>query len=106
MPRCRKMYCGTLGYRDMEFLLDTHAFLWWDSQDPRLPEILRSAIESSTNTVYVSAATVWEIAIERASGKLIFGQSVARAIEQQGFQAIPITIDHTEWAGSLPPTAP
>jgi PIN domain nuclease of toxin-antitoxin system len=87
----------------MELLLDTHAFLWWDSQDPRLPEILRSAIESSTNTVYVSAATVWEIAIKKASGKLIFGQSVARAIEQQGFQAIPITIDHAERAGSLPP---
>jgi PIN domain nuclease of toxin-antitoxin system len=86
----------------MKLLLDTHAFLWWDSQDLRLPESLRSAIESSANTVYVSAVTVWEIAIKRASGKLIFAQSVARAIERQRFTPLPITVEHAEWAGSLP----
>ena len=68
----------------------------------RLPKSLRSAIESSANTVYVSAVTVWEIAIKRASGKLAFGQSVGRAIQDYKFTALPITVEHAEWAGSLP----
>jgi len=86
----------------MKLLLDTHAFLWWDSKDAHLPEALRVAIQSTANAVYVSAATVWEIAIKRASGKLIFGQPVGAAIERHGFVALPITIEHAEWAGELP----
>lgn len=96
------MCFGILGYKVMRLLLDTHAFLWWDSEDAKLPEILRSAIESATNTVYVSAVTVWEIAIKRASGKLVYGQGVGRAIREHGFEALPITVEHAEWAGSLP----
>lgn len=83
-------------------MLDTHAFLWWDSKDVRLTESLRSAIASPRNNVFVSAATVWEIAIKRASGKLIFGQSVGNSIEKYGFLSIPITAEHAEWAGGLP----
>jgi PIN domain nuclease of toxin-antitoxin system len=86
----------------MRLLLDTHAFLWWDSNDARLPESLQSAIALSGNQVFVSAVTVWEIAIKRASGKLIYGRPVGRAIEEHGFLPIPITVEHAEWAGGLP----
>jgi PIN domain nuclease of toxin-antitoxin system len=50
----------------------------------------------------VSAVTVWEIAIKRASGKLTFQGSAARAIEQHEFLSMPITVEQAEWAGSLP----
>jgi len=86
----------------MKLLLDTHAFLWWDSNDLQLPDALRSAIASPRNEIFVSAVTVWEIAIKRASGKLVFGQAVGRAIAAQGFQPMPITVEHAEYAGSLP----
>lgn len=86
----------------MKLLLDTHAFLWWDSKDVRLPESLRSAIASPRNNVVISAATVWEIAIKRALGKLIFGQPVGNSIEKYGFLSIPITVEHAERAGGLP----
>jgi PIN domain nuclease of toxin-antitoxin system len=86
----------------MKLLLDTHAFLWWDSEDAHLPLALRNAIASPLNEVFVSAVTVWEIAIKRASGKLIFGQSVERAIRKQGFLPLPITVEQAEWAGGLP----
>jgi PIN domain nuclease of toxin-antitoxin system len=46
--------------------------------------------------------SVWEIAIKRASGKLIFGQTVGKAIEEHGFIPLPITVEHAEWAGGLP----
>lgn len=86
----------------MKLLLDTHAFLWWDSGDAHLPEALRSAIASPRNEVYVSAVTVWEIAIKRASGKLNFQAQAAKAIEDHGFVPLAITVEHAECAGSLP----
>jgi PIN domain nuclease of toxin-antitoxin system len=86
----------------MKLLLDTHAFLWWDSKDARLAESLRLAIASPQNEVYVSAVTVWEIAIKRALGKLIFGRPVGKSIEEYGFLPIPITVEHAECAGGLP----
>lgn len=86
----------------MKLLLDTHAFLWWDSNDARLPEMLRLAIASPRNEVFVSAATALEIAIKRASGKLTFAQPVGEAILGHEFLALAITIEHAELAGSLP----
>ena len=87
----------------MKLLLDTHAFLGWDAKDSSLPEILHAAIASPRNRVYVSAVTVWEIAIKRASGKLAYTNSLAEAIDIHGFIPLPITIEHAEWAGGLPP---
>ncbi|HEV2135197.1 MAG TPA: type II toxin-antitoxin system VapC family toxin [Terracidiphilus sp.] len=86
----------------MDLLLDTHAFLWWDSHDPNLPSAFQAAIESPKNNIHVSAATVWEIAIKRATGKLVFSGSTAKSIARHGFSPLPITVEHAEWAGSLP----
>jgi PIN domain nuclease of toxin-antitoxin system len=87
----------------MRLLLDTHAFLWWDLAKDKLPEELRNAIASDENEVLVSAASVWEIAIKRAAGKLNFAASAAKAITGHGFLPLAITVAHAEWAGSLPP---
>jgi PIN domain nuclease of toxin-antitoxin system len=86
----------------MKLLLDTHAFLWWDSNDARLPDVLHSAIAAPRNEVFVSAATIWEIAIKRASGKLVFERALGKAIEGHGFRALPITVEQAELAGALP----
>jgi PIN domain nuclease of toxin-antitoxin system len=86
----------------MRLLLDTHAFLWWDANDPQLPAGQRKAIASPQNEVFVSAVSVWEIAIKRASGKLIFSGSAAKAIDKHRFSPLPITVEHAEHAGSLP----
>lgn len=86
----------------MKLLLDTHVLLWWDSGDRHLPEVLRSAIASPKNDIFVSAVTVWEIAIKRASGKLAFLGSASKAIQQHGFESLPITVEDAEAAGSLP----
>lgn len=87
----------------MNLLLDTHAFLWWDSNDARLPAALRQAISSPRNRVFVSAVSVWEIAIKRASGKLVFRSAAAKAIEKYGFSLLSISVAHAEWTGALPP---
>lgn len=82
-------------------LLDTHAFVWWDTKDSRLPVRMQEAIASAENQAFVSAASVWEIAIKRASGKLVFAGSVAKAIETHRFQSLPVSVAHAEWAGAL-----
>lgn len=46
----------------MRLLLDTHAAIWWWSDDPRLPESARSLVRNSATTVFVSAASAWEVA--------------------------------------------
>jgi PIN domain nuclease of toxin-antitoxin system len=84
-------------------LLDAHALLWWLADDPALGKSARAAIRNPSNDVLVSAASVWEIEIKRAIGRLKAPDGVVKAIESTGFGAIPITPSDAERAGRLPP---
>ena len=86
----------------MDLLLDTHAFLWWTAVDPRLVETARAAIADSANRVVVSAVSVWEISIKRASGKLVFAADILQVLASTGFDTLDITAPHADAAGSLP----
>jgi PIN domain nuclease of toxin-antitoxin system len=86
----------------MKLLLDTHVLLWWDRNDSRLPTAFSDAIGLPENEVFVSAGSAWEIAIKRASGKLESGASAAETIRRNGFIPLSVTVEHAEWAGSLP----
>jgi PIN domain nuclease of toxin-antitoxin system len=83
-------------------LLDTQIFLWWDRQLERVPPSVRSTIEDGANEIFVSVASIWEIAIKRASGKLHFAAPIAETAERLGFELLPITAIHAEHAGGLP----
>ncbi|NGP53668.1 type II toxin-antitoxin system VapC family toxin [Thioalkalivibrio sp. XN8] len=84
-------------------LLDTHVFLWWLVDDPRLGHEAHQLIADSDNTVFVSAATGWEIGIKRALGKLDAPRDLEREVERSGFAHLPVTFFHGEQAGALPP---
>ena len=85
-------------------LLDTHIFLWWLFDDARLPVKTRAYIQDINNTVYVSAASVWEISTKYRLGRLTEASSVAKDvpywIEKAGFQALNVTVGHAQLAGS------
>jgi PIN domain nuclease of toxin-antitoxin system len=85
----------------MELLLDTQAFLWWQTSSSRLGVAARAAIADPANVVFVSAASAWEIAIKRRLGKLAFDASVAAAIAANGFVDLPILTADAEAAGDL-----
>ena len=53
----------------MQLLLDTHVLLWWDEGADRLGAVTRDAIANPDNQIYISAASIWEIAIKSAKGK-------------------------------------
>ena len=83
-------------------LLDTHVFLWWLADHPRLGAESRAVIREPANDVYVSAASGWEIAIKRQLGKLKVSDDLDAAVEAEGFSHLPITFFHGEQAGLLP----
>lgn len=85
----------------MNLLLDTHVFLWWDRQDKALNPDTRALIADPTNSVLISAASIWEIAIKRRLGKLDFHGSAVAAIGANGFQELPVLPIDAEQAGQL-----
>ena len=87
----------------MILLLDAHAVLWWLADDPTLEPAARSAIADPASDVLVSAATVWEIAIKRALGKLDAPDGLTDALEVVGFDVLPVIGYDAEAAGALPP---
>ena len=86
-----------------EFLLDTHAFLWWLQDNPRLGKAAREAISEGQNTIFLSAASAWEIAIKREMGKLeIPAVDLVEVVEKEGFLRLSMDISHCVRAGALP----
>lgn len=86
----------------MKLLLDTHVLLWWLDDNPVLSEAARAAIREQHATVFVSAATVWEIAIKQAIGKLDIPGDLEEAVAANRFEPLPITFHHAAVAGKLP----
>lgn len=87
----------------MRLLLDTHAFLWWLTDDRRLGAKAREAIADPGSMVHVSAASCWEMAIKASLGRLSLGRSdLATEIPANGFVELPITARHALRAGGLP----
>jgi PIN domain nuclease of toxin-antitoxin system len=86
----------------VKLLLDSHAFLWWDRRDRRLDKAAAAAIADGNNQVFISAATVWELAIKRAAGKIKYPKSIAANIAANGFDPLAISPQHGEMAASLP----
>jgi PIN domain nuclease of toxin-antitoxin system len=73
--------------------------LW--AQGDRLGGRTRSAIQAA-EAVYVSAATIWEIEVKRASGKLRVEADMAAIVDEAGYERLPITFEHAVEAGRLP----
>ena len=86
----------------MILLLDAHTVLWWLADDPTLDRSAFGAIADPVNDVRISAATVWEIAIKRALGKLEAPNGLVDAAEQAGIDIVPVTGADAEAAGALP----
>ncbi len=84
------------------FLLDTHVFVWLvESPDELPPEIIRT-LRDMKNDVYVSAATFWEIAMNRNRGRMRFPGDIAEEMRAAMFIELPVTGAHFEAAVALP----
>lgn len=85
----------------MRLLLDTHIFLWAVAGSPQLKPAVRRLIESA-DEVYVSAASIWEVAIKARLGKLdAEPHELAAAIEPSGFIELPVRASHAAGVAAL-----
>lgn len=90
----------------MNVLLDTHTFLWFVNDDPRLSQPARVLIEAAETQPFLSTASLWEIAIKISLGKMSLQQSYETFIPEQlavnGISILHITLEHTAVLTTLP----
>jgi PIN domain nuclease of toxin-antitoxin system len=90
----------------LDLLLDTHALIWWMTENPSLPQSIRRLMVDKRNTVVVSAASAWEMATKIRLGRLPAASEITRNFEeyltQSGFETLPVSAAHGIRAGLLP----
>jgi PIN domain nuclease of toxin-antitoxin system len=90
----------------VNLLLDTNALLWWFADDPSLPKSVETLIDDPANTIFVSAASAWEICTKVRIGKLPTGRVLCDDfngyLDRFHFKPLAITIEHGRLAGRLP----
>ncbi len=90
----------------MKAILDTHTFLWWNLDDPRLSKIAREFISDGRNELFLSAASAWKIAIKTARGRLILPENpeiyVVHRMTLHKIQPLPIQLSHALHIFNLP----
>ncbi len=83
-------------------LLDSHILLWMITRARRIRESTIAAIMDPENQVFVSAASVWEIEIKRATGRLEAPENIIEFVENSGFTELPVTSRYGDLAARLP----
>lgn len=86
----------------MNLLLDTHVLLWWLDDNPVMSEKARGVIAEGSNMVFVSAASIWEIRIKEALGKLKIPRNFQEVLKSQSFEMLPVTVEHAHAVAGLP----
>jgi PIN domain nuclease of toxin-antitoxin system len=89
----------------VSFILDTHVFFWWITDDSRLEARHRQAIEARNDAIYVSAVSGWEIAIKVKLGKwpeaAVLVPGLSEKVLAEGFEILDLTLVQAERAGLL-----
>ena len=87
----------------MNFLLDSHVVLWALDDPNKLDPTARDALEDPENDVWYSAASIWELFIKMAAGKLVLPANFLAAAEASGFESLAIGVGHAAKAAQLAP---
>jgi PIN domain nuclease of toxin-antitoxin system len=86
--------------------LDTHAFIWWDSDPVKLSQRALAMCQDRANTMLLSVASVWEMQIKLQLGKLKLNRPLAEVIEAQRqlnhIEVLPVTLEHVLALESIP----
>ncbi|MCO6450856.1 MAG: type II toxin-antitoxin system VapC family toxin [Caldilineales bacterium] len=91
----------------MAYLLDTHVFLWWIEDNPKLPESIREIMIVPDNDLYLSAVSGWEIAIKVGIGKLELPTDplsfVSEHLPKNAIRSLAVEMSHALHVSHLPP---
>jgi PIN domain nuclease of toxin-antitoxin system len=90
----------------MRLLLDTHTFIWWDSEPDKLSPAALAACQDRANTLLLSVASVWEMQIKIQLGKLKLNLTLSEVIEGQqkanNIEVLPVMLAHVLALQNLP----
>jgi PIN domain nuclease of toxin-antitoxin system len=90
----------------VKILIDTHCWLWWFAQPERLSDEAIACIVDEVNEVWFSVASVWEMGIKVAIGKLPLPEQldsyISNRMVQLGARSLDISVNHALKAGTLP----
>ena len=90
----------------MNYLLDTHVWLWWTAGSPRISTQARRLFDERENDLFLSAASAWEIAIKSRLGRLTLRSSVetyvTSLLASQSIRALDVTVVHAAATSELP----
>ena len=90
----------------MKLLLDTHTFLWFVNDNPKLSDHLKDLIEDTSNVSYLSVASLWEMSIKFNLGKLTldpnYEEFVDREVSTSTIQLLNIELEHLRINSTLP----
>ena len=86
----------------MKLLLDTHILLWWLDEENKLSRNTVKLISSPSNTILVSAVSIWEIRIKEQVGKLELPKNFSQILSQQSFEHLPISFQDADEISKLP----
>ena len=87
----------------MKILLDSHAAVWWLASPEKLTAKARSLIADPANQLTVSAASIWELQLKIAKGKLQMPAEFAEHLWDGGFEELPVRASHVSGLTNLPP---
>jgi PIN domain nuclease of toxin-antitoxin system len=91
----------------MKLLLDTHTFLWWITDSPRLSDQARKLMSDGRNELFWSSASSWEVSIKYALGRLPLPKPpehfLPPQLDQNHIESLPVIDAHAFLAGQLPP---
>lgn len=89
----------------MDFLVDTHAIIWFITDDEKLPQNVKETIQRKENNCYASIVSFWEIGIKYSLGRLILNSdidAIFQIIEDSGFEILPVSPKHIVTNTNLP----
>ena len=87
----------------MRLLLDSHVVLWSLQSPERLPADVVAVITDPVNSVDVSVASLWELAIKQSIGKLTVDGDLREHLTLQSFSELPVLGEHAVAVRDLPP---
>jgi PIN domain nuclease of toxin-antitoxin system len=89
----------------MKLLLDTHAFMWWDSNPAKLSPRALAGLRDPANTKWISVVSIWEMVIKSQLGKLTPRLPLSQIVAQQqanGLQVLVVSLTHVLALEGLP----
>jgi PIN domain nuclease of toxin-antitoxin system len=86
----------------VNYLLDTHIILWWLTNPKQITSKASKIISDKENSIFVSSASFWEMAIKKSLGRLTLPRNIVEILQTEGFQIMPIGHEEALGISDLP----